>query len=95
MQSIIKESKSCFFCGSERDLERHHCLKGTANRKLAEKDGLWVWLCPDCHRGTWGVHGYKGHELDVTLKKAAEYAWLKQNGKTVEDFISRYGKSYL
>ena len=93
-QSIIKESKTCFFCGKP-GTERHHCLHGTANRKLAEEDGLWVWLCSDCHRGTYGVHGYAGHDYDLTLKRAAEYAWLKSTGKTVEDWIKRFGKNWL
>lgn len=25
-------------------------------------------LCPDCHRGTNGVHGKNGHILDLKLK---------------------------
>lgn len=92
MQSIVKQSKSCFFCGRETGLERHHCLHGTANRKLAEEDGLWVWLCGECHRS---VHGYNGRDLDVALKRAAEYAWITVNGKTTEDFVKRYGKNWL
>lgn len=95
MVSIIKHGKFCFFCGSERDLERHHCMHGTANRRLAEEDGLWVWLCPECHRGTNGVHGKNGHGKDITLKKAAEYMWLRCYEKTETDWIRRYGKNYL
>lgn len=95
MKSIIKESESCFFCGSVVGLEKHHCLHGTANRKLAEADGLWVYLCPECHRGKYGVHGYSGHDKDMTLKRAAEYAWLKHTGKTVYEFTKRYGKNWL
>lgn len=93
-QSIVKQSDSCFFCGAV-GTERHHCLHGTANRKLAEEDGLWVWLCAECHRGTNGVHGKNGQEKDETLKRAAEYAWITKNGKTVEDWIKRYGKNWL
>ena len=95
MVSIIKHGRSCFFCGSEVNLERHHCLHGTANRRRAEEDGLWTYLCPECHRGTDGVHGKNGHDKDLTLKKAAEYQWMKLYGKTKEDFIKRYGKNYL
>ena len=95
MDSIIKTAKSCYFCGSERNLEKHHAMHGTANRKLAERDGLWVWVCPDCHRGTYGVHGKHGHGKDMTLKMAAEYAWIKHNNKTEKDWIKRYGKNYL
>lgn len=95
MQSIIQPEKYCFICGSRRDLERHHCMKGSANRRLAEEDGLWVWLCPLCHRGTYGVHGREGHGLDLDLKKIAEAKWLRMTGKTKADWIKRYGKNYL
>ena len=95
MDSIIKKSKSCFFCGSEQNLERHHAFFGTANRRLAEEDGLWCWTCSDCHRGTYGVHGKEGHGKDMTLKMAAEWAWMKWYGKTEDDFRERYGKNYL
>lgn len=70
-------------------------MHGTANRKIAERDGLWVWVCPDCHRGTYGVHGKEGRGKDLALKMAAEYAWLKRYGKTEQDWIQRYGKNYL
>lgn len=92
--SIIATRKCCFFCGKQRNLERHHALK-SANRKLAEQDGLWVWLCADCHRGTNGVHGKNGHGKDEALKAAAEYAWLTYYQKEIPDFIKRYGKNYL
>lgn len=65
------------------------------NRKLADQDGLIVPLCPEHHRGTFGVHGKYGHDLDIRLKKTAETAWLKETGKTTEDWIKRYGRSYL
>ena len=90
--SIIKNSKSCFYCGSERDLDRHHCLHGTANRKLAEEDGLWIWVCREHHNM---IHGNEGHCMDVKLKQTAEYAWLQHNNKTIQEFIDRYGKNWL
>lgn len=70
-------------------------MHGTANRQLAEEDGLWVWLCPRCHRGTFGVHGREGHSMDETLKQIAETKWLRMSGKSVQDFIKRYGRNYL
>ena len=94
-ESIVKASKSCFFCGSERQLERHHIYMGVANRKLAEEDGTWVWLCAECHRGTHGVHGAYGHDRDQALKQAGEWAWVHHYGKTKEDFIKRYGRNYI
>lgn len=70
-------------------------MHGTANRRLAEEDGLWVWCCHECHRGTYGVHGKDGHGKDMTLKMAAQYAWMTRYGKTEDDFRERYGKNYL
>ena len=94
MQSLITPDKMCYFCFSERNLEKHHCFKGP-NRKRADKDGLWCWLCPECHRGTDGVHGKNGHYKDVTLKIVAESAWLEHCNGTVEEFIECYGKNWL
>ena len=45
MKSIISDAKKCYICGSVHDLEKHHCVFGTASRKKADRDGLWVYLC--------------------------------------------------
>ena len=95
MDSIITTVKSCYFCGSEQNLEEHHVFYGTANRRISEVHGLKVYLCAECHRGTYGVHGKYGHEKDPSLKMAAEYAWMKHYNKTEDDFIRIYGKNYL
>ena len=42
MKSIIQKEKRCFFCGSVRNLEKHHIFGGTKNRKWSEKYGLTV-----------------------------------------------------
>lgn len=94
----------CWFCGRQGyydyeakrviGLEVHHCCHGTAKRALADKHGLWVYLCSDCHRGTNGVHGKRGHERDLTLEKVAQRAWEAQKGSR-EEFRAIFGKSYL
>ena len=92
-ESIIKTAKCCYYCGSEVGLVRHHALKGTARRRLAEEDGLWIWICPFHHDM---IHGKDGHEMDVRLKAAAEIAWLKHNTDKDEiDFLVRYGKHFV
>lgn len=93
--SIIKHSYSCFFCGSERNLEAHHCISGVANRKIADRLGLWVYLCPECHRGRYGVHGYDGADYKRTLQRAAEYAYRTKHNASKEDWIKLFGKSFL
>jgi len=94
-KSIISTERRCHVCGSERNLEVHHIFFGISYRKKSEKDGLTCYLCAECHRGRWGVHGYDGYDLNSSLKKEAERVWMSYYGKTEEDFIQRYGKSYL
>lgn len=88
MNSIIQDERVCFICGSVRDLERHHCIHGTANRRLAEEDGLTVWLCHECHTN---LHD-KG-EFDKALQSIAMNAWVRKYGNR-QDFRIRYGKYF-
>lgn len=95
MRSIItNDMDSCYVCGAVRDLELHHCIHGTANRKLSTKYHLVVRLCQKCHRGTQGVHGTYGHQLDMRLKREAQEAFEHKHG-TREDFIRIFGRNYL
>lgn len=80
----------CFICKSVGAVEVHHCFHGTANRRLAEKDGLLVNLCPDCHRSLHDRGLY-----DDLLMEIAEAAWLDYYDKDVQEFIARYGKNYI
>ena len=91
---IVKDLKVCCECGSMQNVEVHHCIHGTAGRKLATRYHLLVGLCPECHRGTHGVHGKYGHELDLKYKRMAQEAWEKKHGNR-EDFIRIFGRSYL
>lgn len=90
-KSIIhtEYTDSCFLCG-QYATETHHCLHGQGRRKLADEDGLTVRLCHNCHTN---LHDHG--TCDKQLQKIAQKAWMRENGKTVQDFINRYGKSYL
>ena len=52
-----------------------------------------VWLTYLEHRGTYGVHGKYGHELDLRLKQECQKEYEKNH--TREEFIRLIGKSYL
>lgn len=93
-KSIISNIKQCYVCGKKDNLHYHHILFGK-NRSKADEDGLMVYLCYEHHEGTTGVHGKLGSELDKKLKKIAEEHWLLYYQKEVEDFIKRYGHSYI
>lgn len=92
--SIINNEKRCYLCGERNNIHLHHILFGK-NRKNADEDGLTVYLCYNHHESTTGVHGKKGHDLDLKLKQIAEKRWLEYYGKTTDDFINRYGRNYL
>lgn len=90
-KSIIQREKECLFCGAVRDLEKHHCMHGTANRKKAEKYGLTVYLCRRHHTGPEGVH--MNPETDRELKKLAQHVFEERydHAKWMEVF----GRDYL
>ena len=69
-KSIIVECMdNCFVCGSPY-VQIHHCIHGTANRRLADKYGLVVPLCQEHHLGNTRVH--KNRDFDISLMQLAQ-----------------------
>lgn len=92
MKSIIQSEKKCFVCGTTQDLHTHHVFEGTANRSKSEKDGLKIYLCGKHHNLSLdGIHYNK--TLDLALKKYTQAVYEKTHSR--EEFIRRYGRSYL
>lgn len=101
MKSILhnKKDHTCFLCMIlnnddhwQQYLEEHHVIFGTANRRLSERYGLKVYLCPDHHRtGTMAVH--RNAEVAEILIKAAQIAFMKKY--SFDQFISIFGRNYL
>ena len=90
MESIIKTVPGvCLLCGKTGPTEKHHLMSGTANRRLAEEAGLFIYLCPMCHQI---VH--MDPKVNRTTKAFAEKVWRDYYGKSKEEFIKRYGKSF-
>ena len=93
VKSLLQRNKACYICGTTLNLHKHHIFFGTSNRKLSDADGCVVYLCLYHHTGAQGVHNNR--KLDLTLKARFQIEWQKHYSKTTEDFIKRYGKSYL
>lgn len=89
MKSVIQSDYECYLCGNVLRLQVHHLLHGFANRSKADRRGLWVYLCPECHNN---VH--LNNELDLKLKKIAQRHYERHCGSRRE-FIQEFGKSYL
>ena len=93
VKSLLQRNKACYVCGTTLNLHLHHVFYGTANRKLSDADGCVIYLCLNHHTGTQGVH--HNRKLDLTLKARCQIEYQKQYNKTTEEFIKRYGRSYL
>ena len=92
MDSVLQQNKECYVCHTTIGLQDHHCLYGSANRKVSEKYGLKVWLCREHHTGNTGVHFNK--ELDTRLKQLAQTYYEEHYGDR-DKFRSDFGRSYL
>lgn len=95
MRSIMQDDDCCYICKkmgyhTYKWLEKHHCLHGTANRRLADKDGLVVYLCRHHHKAL-----HNEGQWDKELQKEAQIRWMEYYERSVDEFRSRYGKSYL
>lgn len=77
--SILQgKSKRCYFTDTETGpLERHHIYFGVGMRQISDKHGFWVWLKPEWHRGTSGVHGRDGHKIDLRLTSDPKMDWTR------------------
>ena len=53
--SLIRQYDNCYLCGKYIPLQTHHLVFGR-NRKLADKYGLTVDICFECHSM---IHGNK------------------------------------
>ena len=94
MKSILQDKKECFITHSTENLHKHHIFFGTANRRISEKNGFWVWLRYDYHNGAaYGVHGKCGHELDIKLKQKCQRKYEENHSRG--EFIKLIGRSYL
>lgn len=93
MRSIISGNRkgTCYLCKRITRAEEHHIFGGP-NRKLSERYGLKVYLCPFCHRDNKnGAHGSR--EVAEHLKRIGQAAFERDH--TREEFVKIFGKNYL
>lgn len=87
---LQNNEKICYLCGRliTNDSNLHHIFNG-AYRDKSDKDGMVVYLHSACHRK---LHDH--YEISLKVKKAGQIKWEEIYG-TREEFIKKYGKSYL
>lgn len=91
MKSIVQTEKECFLCSRKTCLEKHHIWAGVANRKISEREGLWVWLCHDCHTGTEGAQYDK--DTNIYLKQVAQMSYEQTH--THDQWMLLIRKNYI
>lgn len=62
----MNDIKWCI-CG-QRATELHHIVFRSQCKPLEHCKLNQVYLCQEHHRGTKGIHGKRGHKLDIKLK---------------------------
>ena len=93
MKSIVQDlsEERCYVCGSAQNLELHHIMHGTANRRLSTRFGLVCWLCKFHHTGSAGVHS--SALLNKKLQQDAQRAFEMVYGH--ETWMEVFRKNYL
>ena len=66
----------CEICGSNYLIQEHHIVSGRGKRKQHENEHSVIFLCWNCHHGTYGVHGREGHKLDIQLKRELQEKYI-------------------
>ena len=87
--SIMPPGEGCFVCNRQVETARHEIYHGSFRQKSKEL-GLWVNVCPKCHRE---IHEGRGG-LDGLLKAWGCRDAMLFYGWTEEEFRQRFGKLY-
>lgn len=91
--SILQNKKECYFCKKPYECI-HEVFYGTANKKISIEDGCCIYLCNNHHNmSDNSIHFNR--QMDLQVKIEMELKWMKYYNRTEENFIKRYGKSYL
>lgn len=86
----IMPPSTLYYTKKIKGCQKHHIFVGVANRPKSEKYGLFIWLTLKQHDY---LHKHPKEMLDI--KKEAQKSFMKYYGKTVEDFIEIFGRSWL
>lgn len=81
----------CYICGLWGHMEEHHIFGGPC-RKTADRMGLVVHLCRECHRHLHDDHD--GYKVKQYLHEVGQAAYEAQIGDR-EHFINDFIRSYL
>lgn len=105
----MKDNQICILCGREYATDTHHLIFGTSGRRNAERFGLTIDICSNCHNGAVlpedRIHGNpRAEDLSKMLGQALYeknyykdlyYQLNRGHDEARESFIQQFGRSYL
>lgn len=91
---VIGSEKTCFFCMRHADGE-HHLIFGNSARKFADEDGLKIPICNSCHNMGHRTERIHDNPMAERLSKMLGQAIYELKIGSREEFMKRYGRSYL
>ncbi len=94
-----KDDRTCYLCmllrddfSARVDLQEHHAMPGTANRRLSERYGLKVYLCVEHHLvGPEAVHN--NIRLLRLLQENAQMAFERRYSH--EKWMEVFGRNFI
>lgn len=89
-RSKLQTEKKCYYTESYNNLTEHHIFNG-AYRKKSDIDGFVIWVTFEEHDKLHSTA--EGVKKRLELKRIAQKIYERDH--TREEFIKRYGKSYL
>ena len=94
-----ERDRTCYLCmllrddyDTRKDLQEHHAMPGTANRKLSERYGLKVYLCMEHHTaGPYAVHN--NIKLQRLLQANAQMAFERKYSH--KEWMDIFGRNFI
>lgn len=83
--------KECYLCHRIGQTERHHVFSGSY-RKAADRLGLVVDLCPECHRY---IHSGNGAAVKKILAMDIQKKYMTEHETGLSEWIALMGKSWI
>ena len=83
----------CYSCHKIGKMERHEIFGG-ARRNNSKEYGLWVNLCPECHR-TSPMSVHQSNTSAVRLKSMAQSLAMETYGWGMDEWKEKFFKNYL
>jgi len=82
----------CCICKKYQWLSPHH-IYGASRRENSDRYGAYIYVCDECH--IWGQNAIERTELKHQLQVEWQPVLMRKNNWTIDEFIRKFGVSYI